>query len=389
MRIACVLVPTFVVAVERQVDSRLNGQPVAVVSRGRVLDACPNLGLQTGAPVREARALYPHATFLEANVQRYRETFDRMLDALESVTPFVEAGEHGCAYADITGLEGHHRDEFALAASFANAVRRAIDLLPTVGIADGKFVAQVAASDVPEGDAGIVPSGSEREFLRDKPVSLLPCPTDTVQRLDRLALRTLDDIAALPQTAVEAQFRRIGTRLWELANGIDSEPLRPRKHQEVLSERLSFESPVVATEGLVMASRQLIARLVRRLAGRTAARVHIQLLSDERIVWERIDTLREPTGDERRIALLVKTRLSMLALTQAVQTVVVTFSGISHEVGKQTKLFTSTTQNVNQIGEAIRQLRARYGRPVVYRILEVDPRSRYPEERAALVPYDV
>jgi nucleotidyltransferase/DNA polymerase involved in DNA repair len=388
MRVACALVPVFAVAVERQADPRLNDQPLAVISRGRILDACATLGLRAGVPVREARALYPHATFLEANVQLYRKTFDCMLEALESVTPFVEAGEPGCAYADITGLERHYNDEFALAASFAERVRQSIGLLPAIGIASGKFVAQAAASNVTEGDAGIVPAGSERAFLRDKPASLLPYAADTLVRLERLALRTLGDIGALPQTAVEAQFRRAGTRLWELANGIDHEPVHPRKHQEVLSERLTYESPVVATEALLMGSRQLLGRLVRRLGGRTAARVHVQLLSDERIAWERTDTLREPTGDERRIALLVKARLSMVALTQAVQTITVTLSGISQEVGKQTKLFTSTAQNVNQIGEAIRQLRTRYGRPVVYRVLEVDPRSRHPEERAALVPYD-
>ena len=63
-------------------------------------------------------------------------------------------------------------------------------------------------------------------------------------------------------------------------------------------------------------------------------------------------------------------------------------TGIGWEVAKQAKLFTDTQQNLNQIAEAIRQLRARYGRPVVYRIAEVDPWSRHPEERRVLVPYD-
>jgi hypothetical protein len=114
----------------------------------------------------------------------------------------------------------------------------------------------------------------------------------------------------------------------------------------------------------------------------------VQLFAEGRIVWERVETFREATGDERQMLLLLKTRLSLLTLTQAVDTVAVTLSGLGREVAKQAKLFTDSQQNLNQIGDAVRQLRARYGRPVVWRIEEVDPCSRHPEERRALVPYD-
>ena len=151
---------------------------------------------------------------------------------------------------------------------------------------------------------------------------------------------------------------------------------------------MSFDAPVVATEALVMAGRQLIGRLLRRLKGRTARRMHVQLLADERIIWEKLETFREPTGDEGRMMLILKTRLSLLELPQGVDTVAITLTGVGREAAKQAKLFTDTQQNLNQIGEAIRQLRARYGRPMVYRIAEVDPCSRHPEERSALVPFD-
>jgi nucleotidyltransferase/DNA polymerase involved in DNA repair len=319
-----------------------------------------------------------------------------MLDALERVAPFVEPAGLGAAYADIDGLRGHYADEFALAGALVAAVRDATGLLASAGIAGGKFAAWVAASISPPGDAGVVPPMREQEFLRSQSVALLLLRSaqdrlfgpEVAQRLSLLALRTLGDVAALPRPSVEAQFGGQGRRLWELASGIDREPLRPRTRQEALSERLSFDAPVVATEALVAASRQIVSRLVRRLRGRTARRMHAQLLADGRIVWERLETFRDPTGDERRMLLLLKTRLSLLELPQAVDTVAVTLSGIGREVAKQAKLFTDSRQDLNQLGAAIRQLRARYGRPVVWRVLEVDPWSRHPEERRALLPYD-
>ena len=389
MRIACVLFPSFSVAVERRANPRLADQPLIVYEHSTVLDASPEaLGARRITSLRKAKALYPHAVFVEANRVLYHDVAEAMLDAMESVAPFIEPVGLGAAYADVRGLEGHYEDEFALAGALVEAVRSATGLLAGVGIGDGKFVSWVAASITSPGEAGIVPPDREREFLQDKDASLLPFGPDAVQRLDLLALRSLGDIAALPKSAVEAQFRSIGKRLWELACGIDREPLCPRKRQVVLRERLSFDAPVVATEALVMAGRQLVGRLTRRLKGRTARRMHIQLLADERIVWEKLETYREPTGDEGRMMLILKTRLSLLELPQGVDTVAITLTGIGREVAKQAKLFTDTQQNLNQIGEAIRQLRARYGRPMVYRIAEVDPCSRHPEERSALVPYD-
>ena len=389
MRIACLAIPSFAVSIERLRVPELAGQPVIVYDRSSVIDAAPEAaGCQPGLPLRQAKALHPHATFLQADYARYRAVYDKQLDALEEITPLVETSTLGCAYAGIGGLQGHYKDEFALAKTMVEAVRDATGLLAGVGTASGKFVASVAAAAVGPGEAGIVAPGREREFLQDKDVALLPFDMEIAQRLHLLALHTLGDLAQLARPALEAQFRSNGKRMWELASGIDAEPLRPRKHQELIEERITFGSTVVASEALVAAARQIVTRLVRRLRGRTARRMHVQLLCEERIVWERLETFREPTGDERRVLLVLKTRLTLLDLPQGVDTVAVTLSGLGNEIAKQTKLFTDTQQNLNQIAEAIRQLRARYGRPVVWRITEVDPWSRHPEERSALVPYD-
>jgi nucleotidyltransferase/DNA polymerase involved in DNA repair len=387
MRTACIYVPFFTVALERQRDPSLARQPVVVHDRQHVLEASLP-GVRAGLALRQAKALCPQAAFLEADHIHYRAACDAMLDALERVAPAVEPAGLGCAYADIDGLQGLYADEFALVGALTEAVRDSIGLLPATGIAGGKFVAWVAASSVDPSEAGIVPPEREREFQRDKDVALLPFGPELIERLDLLALRTLGDIAALPQPAVEAQFRSSGRRLWELANGIDREPVRPRKHSELLTELIAFEAPLVASEAMIAAARQIVARLGRRLDGRAARHMRLQLLADGRIVWERQETFREPTGDERRVLLLLKTRLSWIELSQGIDTVVVTLSGIGRDVAKQSKLFTDTQQNLNQIGESIRQLRARYGRDAVGHVMEVNPWSRHPEERTVLVPYD-
>ena len=104
--------------------------------------------------------------------------------------------------------------------------------------------------------------------------------------------------------------------------------------------------------------------------------------------WMALETFREPTADEGRMAFIVKTRLSSLQLTEAADTLVITLSGIGREAARQPKLMAEGNPQIASLADAIQQIRARYGRPMVWRAVEVDPCSRHPEERAVLIPYD-
>jgi hypothetical protein len=59
--------------------------------------------------------------------------------------------------------------------------------------------------------------------------------------------------------------------------------------------------------------------------------------------------------------------------------------GLSGESGKQDAMFESKGRLARQVQEAMRQLRAQHGRALVGKVVEVEPWSRIPERRAALV----
>ena len=66
----------------------------------------------------------------------------------------------------------------------------------------------------------------------------------------------------------------------------------------------------------------------------------------------------------------------------------VTLSGLTGETGKQEGLFVAKGRRRAQLEEALRQLKARFGQSPVYHIVEVEPWSRIPERRLALIDYD-
>jgi len=403
MRVACVLIPSFPVAVERLADPRLARRPVIVYEGNAVLSASPEIkGIPPGLPFRQAKALCPQAVFLEADQARYRDVLERMLSALEGISPAVQPAGLGRAYIDIRGLQWHYEDEFALAGALTEAVRRAIPpeagLLPAVGIAAGKFIAWVAAASVSAlGGPSIVAAGREREFLRNKPVSLLPFGPDPTRRLELMALRTLGDIAALPLLAVEAQFRPIGRRLWELANGVDNERLTPRVREETILRSLQLPAPTVTLEAILAGLERLVyaaygspdrnGRWVRK----ALLRANLDSPSSGPRTWELPVAFREALSDPKDAWFAIKSAVQRRPPQRAVESLEVELVGLSAESGKQTTMFDGKVKVRKQIEEAARQLRAQHGAAsggLLGKIMEVEPWSRIPERRMALVDFD-
>jgi DNA polymerase-4/protein ImuB len=355
-------------------------------------------------PLRQALALCPKAVFLDPDPARYQDAFEAVLRALEGISPLVEAAELGRAYVGVDGLDGLHRDEMALGDALVQAClpdrqavrlahgqgRPAGSLLPSVGLGEGKFVAWAAAVTSAPGEACVVPAGRETAFLSPLDVSLLPCSPDTLRRLELLGLRTIGDLAALPLGAVQAQFGPEGRRLWELAHGLDREPLRPRRHEESASERLTFPEPTVSTGALLTAGRQLLSRLFRRpaLRGRAVRQMRLRAALSDGRSWERTVTFREATADRDQMLYVLRCTLEAALPSRPVEEVELTLSGLTGETGKQEGLFAEKGRRLAQLEEALRQLKARFGQSPVYHIVEVEPWSRIPERRLALIDYD-
>ena len=402
MRIACVLIPHFLAAVERKCDPALGGRPLVIgetcLPAGRrpdqrkaVLDCSPEAeaqGVRAGMPLRQALAVCREAVFLPPHPSRYSDVFDSVLDVLEGFSPEVERSILGRAYLNAGGLARHYEGELDLGERIIRLLRETTGLVAGVGIAEGKFVAWAAAVTSEPGQVCTVPADKESEFLRPLDVSLLSASSDTLRRLDLYGLRSMGDLASLSPGPLQAQFGGEGMRLWELARGVDSEPLRPRHREEVMSETLRFPTAAVSVEALVVACRRLLVRLHWRLRGRAARRLRLRAALWGGRSWEKTATFHEAVTDWERMLFIAKSVLANAALQAPVEELTVELSGITEERGRQSTLFAEKAGLRRQLGETIRQLRARWGRPLVSRVVEVEPWSRLPERRHALIDYE-
>jgi len=398
---ACVWIPLFPLRCEEARHEGLAGFPTALLAPDttrklwQVSSQARHTGVKPGMTVSQAIGICPTLRLIEPDPVHYDEQFATMLSALTEVSPVVEAGELGLVYVGVDGLQGIYGSAEKIVQALRQAVRPSDRQTVRLGWGVGKFTAWVAASRARPSEAVVVPLGHERDFLASQPIAVLPLDADLHRRLRRLGIRTLGMLATLPEAAITAQFGTSGKRIWQLAAGRVIEPVQGRVEPEPIAAALEFFSPVGERELIVHALEQLIARALkhpRRIGWRVhALRVRAELEGGGS--WLTAHLLKEPTADAGRIIAPLKIRLDQSPPTGAVARLVLEFTGFAPGT-TELQLFARDAQAAARAGQqralrsAAREIRLRVKRAALYHIIEVQPWSRLPERRYALIDFE-
>jgi len=165
----------------------------------------------------------------------------------------------------------------------------------------------------------------------------------------------------------------------------------PYRAPRELRERLEFPAPVDTLDALLAAVRTLLRRALHRreASGRAARALRLRVQLEDGHVWERGVTFREPVGSPERMELALTHKIEGAELPAPFCEVELTLLDLCGESVQQENLFTQQrARQLARVAEAARQLKARYGQPVLAKVLEVEPWSRIPERRFALIDYD-
>ena len=394
--IACVYVPRFAVEVERQRRPGLASRLI-LIGESTVLDCslgAETSGVQRGMRVSEALGVCHKAEVLPPDPPYYKRRTEELLDVLEGYSPEVEPAENGAAYLSLAGLPV---DPQPFGEEMASALRRRTGLSASVGTAGGKFAARVLARSTRAGLAKLVPPGEEAAFLAPLSVDHLPASDSMRWRLRVLGIETMGEIARLPLGAFQSQFGPEGKRCWELAQGIDGEPLVPRLKEETIVRRLQLPAPAVTLDA-VLAGLERLLRSAYEDSGRGGRWVRKAVLrgypegrSDG--AWELPVPFREALAGAGDAWFAVRCAVERRPPERALEELEVELVGLSGESGRQATMFDGKARLRRQAEEAVRQLRSKQGgdrrdRILVGKVVEVEPWSRIPERRMALIDID-
>jgi len=391
VKVACVLIPHSRVQVERRDRATLHGLPLIIThspaGRPTVLDySTEATGVQPGMPLAEALARCPRAALIEPDHSRYVAAFDTLIEGLEGVSPIVEPAPPDAAYVRVDGLELLYGSEEGILQALHEAIPP--DLVAQIGVANVRFPAMMAARAAAPGQS-LCLGGGVRTFLAEVPVEVLPASWQTLTRLRGFGLHTLGQVALLPLAALQAQFGPEGRRLWELSHGIDESPLLRRKWEEPVTESLTFPAPVASLEPILLSTEMLLGQAFARptMRGRGVRVATLQGNVFRNPPFVRRVAFKQPLASKEAAYFVLKSALEKVRLPGPLEDLSLTLTGLTGEAVQQVSYLTEVRRR-EQLREAVQHLKVCLGgKAPLYQIRMVEPWSRIPERRMALVEY--
>jgi protein ImuB len=142
----------------------------------------------------------------------------------------------------------------------------------------------------------LIPPGREADRLGALPVHALEAAPELIETLDRWGVRTLAELAALPELGFIARFGEQGARLLRLARGETRRSLRVLDAPERFERRIELEHPQTLLEPLLFLISSLLIELMQ---GRSFNRVTLGLVLDNRAEHRRTLEFPVPVRDSK------------------------------------------------------------------------------------------
>ena len=399
----CVWIPLFPLRCELERRPELDGRPAALLSPDiarqlwQVSPPARRFGVRTGMTVSQAIGLCPTMALIEPDPVFYDDRFANLLQSLHDVSPVVEPVELGRAFVGVDGLEKLYSTAERVVAAIMQAVARwaPIAMAPRLGRAHGKFAAWVAATRSKPGECVIVPAGEHKTFLAAQSLAALPLDADTYRRLWQLGLRTLGEVARLPETALIAQFGKMGGTLWRLAAGELLEAVIGVERPEPIIAAIDLPTPLADRLLVLQAIERLLDRALahpRRVGWRVRS-LRVRAALEQGASWRIALILKDPSADRVRLAAPIAARLEQAPPQGAIEHLAVEFTGFAPgttelQLFARDAVAAARAAQRRALRAAAEEIAARFRRSMLSRVIAIHPWSRIPERRYALIDFE-
>jgi len=248
----------FYASVEVRDNPSLAGLPVCVGGpsdqRGVIAAAsyaAREFGVHSAMPTAQARRLCPDLVLIPPDFDRYTAESRKIMATFRSYTPLVEPLSLDEAFLDVTGCERLFGDPIEIGRAIKRDILRETQLVASVGVAPSKFLAKLASDlDKPDGFR-VIREGEVREVLDPLPVSrIFGVGPRTARRLEHMGVHTVGDLAGRERIDVAREFGTAGAWIHDLAHGIDTRRVTPRREEKSHGMERTFPKDVADRDEL-------------------------------------------------------------------------------------------------------------------------------------------
>ncbi len=222
-------------SIEHLHHPQLSGKPIAVggdpeARHGIVLTAdymAKKRGVKTGMALWQAKQVCPEITFISPRMDLYLR-FSRMAHEIYGeYTDLQEPYGIDESWLDVTASASLKGDGYKIAEEISNRMKSELGITVSIGVSFNKIFAKLG-SDYKKPDA--ITTMYQDEFKSKAwklPASdLLYVGRSTNQKLCRLGIKTIGDLAETDESILQSQLGKMGSILWAFANGYDDSPVK-------------------------------------------------------------------------------------------------------------------------------------------------------------------
>jgi protein ImuB len=190
-----------------------------------------------------------------------------LFECAATFSPRIEDVSHDTSCAFVLDIAGTER-LFGPPMQFAERLRSAMENVgfhSSIAVSTNFEATRLKARAV----RGIVviPHGDEAAALASLPVAELPLDEKRLETLTIWGIRTLGELAALPETELVTRLGQDACKWRDLAKGTAAHTFRPIEPVLSLQEFCAFETPVERMDSLLFIGARMIDCLVTRAAG--------------------------------------------------------------------------------------------------------------------------
>ncbi len=246
--IAHIDMDSFYASAEARRDSSLKDAPVVIGAdpkegKGRgVVVSCNyparKFGLRSAMPISEAWRLCPQAVYLRPDFEYYESLSSQVMQVIRGRVRDFEQVSIDEAFVDLRSVVTTVGEAESWVGRLKETLKTETGLTCSIGLAESKSAAKIATDlHKPDGITVVAP-GKTKEFLAPLPISVIPgVGVKTEILLKDMGVSKVGDLQGLEADLVRRRLGASGLWIWEVANGLENEPVREHELKSFSTER--------------------------------------------------------------------------------------------------------------------------------------------------------
>jgi DNA polymerase IV (archaeal DinB-like DNA polymerase) len=195
-------------------------------------------GLRSAMPISEAWRLCPQAVYLRPDFEYYESLSSQVMQIIRARVRDFEQMSIDEAFVDLRSIATTMDEAEVWVARLKDDLRAETGLTCSIGLAENKSAAKIATDlHKPDGVTVIGP-GHTREFLAPLPIGVIPgVGVKTELLLKDMGITKVGDLQGLEVDVVKKRLGGSGLWIWDVANGLENEPVKEHELKSFSTER--------------------------------------------------------------------------------------------------------------------------------------------------------